>query len=121
MDNPNDRGRFTEDEVDATCQSLVRWTQEHDGVLVIATMLELDPDAPVEALSPQAIFPAELDGLNDVELAALFAQLQATISLVARKYAMQSDMGPKRFGQIVKECRERMLDENELSSDDDSD
>lgn len=121
MDNQNERCRFTEDEVDSTFQSLVRWAQEHEGVLVIGTMLEIKLDAPVEALSPQAIFAAELDGFDDVELASLFAQLQASISLVARKYAMQSEIGPKRFGQIVKECRTRMLQDNDLSSDDDPD
>tara|TARA_R110002072_G_scaffold158989_4_gene310070 strand:- start:10543 stop:10962 length:420 start_codon:yes stop_codon:yes gene_type:complete len=119
MDSPNERCRFTENEVDSVCESLVRWTQRHEGVLVLATMLELDPKAPVEALSPQAFFAAEIDGFEDVELAALFAQLQAAISMVARKYAVQSSMGPKRFGQIVNECRTRMLQDNELSSNDD--
>ncbi len=121
MDSPNERCRFTAEEVNAVCQSLVRWTQEHVGVLVIGTMLELDANAPVEALSPQGIFAAELDGFNDVELASLFAQLQASISLVTRKYAMQSEIGPKRFGEIVKECRTQMLQDNELSSNDDPD
>ena len=97
----------THEQIDEASESLLEWAKEHRNVIAVAAMFGVDDESNFP--QPEAIVSGAFDELSETEIAALLAELHATVLMTLDLMAKESQMGEEAFRRLFKMLLNHML------------
>ncbi|MBL4808638.1 MAG: hypothetical protein JKY43_01095 [Phycisphaerales bacterium] len=97
----------THEQIDAASESLLEWAKAHRNVIAVAAMFGVDDESNIP--QPEAIVSGAFDELSETDIAALLAELHATVLMTLGLIAKESQMGEEAFRRLFKTLLNHML------------
>jgi len=97
----------THEQIDGASESLLEWAKKHRNVIAVAAMFGVDDESNFP--QPEAIVSGAFDDLSETDIAALLAELNATVLMTLDQVAAGAEMGETAFRRIFNTLLNHML------------